>query len=216
MVSPRPHVFLHASNISRSFDSRDVWTNLSFSAAGGARLAVTGSNGSGKSTLLRCIAGTLKPDRGSVTVDGSLAGSVEARNLTGVAAALDRAFYLRLTGRDNLLIFSRLRNPDRRSSVEQVERLVDELEIEHIAAERADRCSTGMLQQLNFARALLGNPKLLLLDEPTRSLDEDARSKLWGALDRRSDVCVVIATHSSQDAERCDGQLVLDQHATEA
>jgi ABC-type multidrug transport system ATPase subunit len=70
-----------------------------------------------------------------------------------------------------------------------------------------DRCSTGMLQQVSFARALLGNPRLLLLDEPTRSLDLDAVERLWTALDRRPETAVLIATHRPDDLDRCTSRL---------
>ena len=73
--------------------------------------------------------------------------------------------------------------------------MAHELQIEHILAERVDRCSSGMIQQLAFARSLIGSPVLLLLDEPTRSLDESACGRLWQALARRSHVAVLIATH---------------------
>jgi ABC-type lipoprotein export system ATPase subunit len=66
-----------------------------------------------------------------------------------------------------------------------------------------------MVQQLAFARALIGEPALLLLDEPTRSLDEDAAGRLWGALDRRPGTALVIATHSDADNSRCHERLDL-------
>ena len=68
---------------------------------------------------------------------------------------------------------------------------------------RLDSCSTGMLQQLAFARALLGEPELLLLDEPTRSLDVDAVDRLWAALAHRPAVAVLVATHRREDLDRC-------------
>ena len=64
-----------------------------------------------------------------------------------------------------------------------------------------------MLQQLSFARALLGDPRLLVLDEPTRSLDADAVERLWAALDRRPDGAVLIATHRQDDLDRCTSQI---------
>jgi ABC-type multidrug transport system ATPase subunit len=127
----------------------------------------------------------------------------------GVSLSQERAFYLRLSGRENLLFFARLRWRSRAAAARQVDELVEELELGDIASRRTDRCSTGMLQQLSFARSLLGSPDLLLLDEPTRSLDEGAIARLWGAIERRPEVALMIATHHADDAERCGSQLDL-------
>ena len=75
---------------------------------------------------------------------------------------------------------------------------------------RVDRCSTGMVQQLAFARALLGEPELLLLDEPTRSLDEAAVERVWAALASRPSLALIIATHRHEDIERCERHLALE------
>ena len=176
---------------------------LSLAVSPGERIALYGPNGSGKTTVLRCIAGTLAPSRGDVRVAGHAAGSMPARRLVGASLAAERSFYLRLTGRANLLFFARLRHGSAAAAAKQVRALEEELGIEEIAAERMDRCSTGMLQQVAFARALLGEPALLLLDEPTRSLDRDARGRVWDALERRRGLAVLVATHLDEDLERC-------------
>lgn len=189
--------------VARSFGDRRVIENLSAVIPPGERVALVGPNGSGKTTVLRCIAGTLLPTTGRVQVAGEPAGSLSARRLTGASLAQERSFYLRLTGRANLLFFARLRHGNEPDAASDVDGLVDELDIAHIAAERVDRCSSGMVQQLAFARSLLGRPSLVLLDEPTRSLDRAARGRLWSALDRRPGTAVVIATHLDEDLERC-------------
>ena len=186
------------AHLTRSFDANTVLDDLSLEAAPGARLALRGPNGSGKTTLLRCILGTVAPSAGSVTVGGHPAGSLEARKLIGASLAQERSFYLRLTGRQNLAFFARLRGLTARD----VDAVVEELELAEIAAQRADRCSTGMLQQLAFARALLGDPPVLLLDEPTRSLDAGARGRLWAAVERRPSAVVVVASHLDEDHDR--------------
>ena len=162
-----------------------------------------GPNGSGKTTVLRCIAGTLTPTSGRIQVGGHTAGAIEARRLVGASLSQERSFYLRLSGNANLLFFARLRFDSEREAAERVGELVEELQIGDIARERADRCSSGMIQQLALARALLGGPRLLLLDEPTRSLDVDARARFWGALDRRPEAAVLLATHLDEDLQHC-------------
>jgi ABC-type multidrug transport system ATPase subunit len=183
--------------------------SLDLTLAPGERVAVRGPNGSGKTTVLRCIAGTVTPSGGRISIGGHAAGTIEARRLVGASFSQERSFYLRLTGHDNLLFFARLRYASNREALRRVEALKEELELREIVHERVDRCSTGMTQQFALARALLGEPRVLLLDEPTRSLDEDAVARLWGALDRRPRTAVLIATHRHDDVERCDDELRL-------
>jgi ABC-type multidrug transport system ATPase subunit len=184
--------------LSRSFGERNVVHHLDLEVGSGGRLALRGPNGSGKTTVLRCILGTVAPTAGTIEVGGHPAGSCAARELIGATLSQERSFYLRLTGRQNLAFFARIRGLTTRD----VDAVVEELELVDIAAQRADRCSTGMLQQLAFGRALLGDPRVLLLDEPTRSLDAEARERLWAALERRSNVAVVFASHLVEDLDR--------------
>ena len=195
---------LSIEGLSRRFGAKEVVRSLDLTAAPGQRIALWGPNGSGKSTVLRCVAGTLTPSTGSVRVGGHRAGDLAARRLVGASLSQERSFYLRLSGRTNLLFFARIRYEDRREGARAVDALIEELEIADVAATRVDRCSTGMVQQLGIARALLGNPSVLLLDEPTRSLDADARGRLWGALGRRPKAVALIATHLDEDVKLCD------------
>ncbi len=148
--------------------------------------------------------------RASSEVAGHPAGGAAARRVTGASLAQDRSAYLRISGRENLRLFARLRGLD--APDKAVDALIDELELREFANRRAGRCSSGQLQQIAFARALLGEPKVLLLDEPTRSLDKEARARFWAAIDRRPDTTVVIATHLAEDIERCTDVLDLGQH----
>lgn len=199
---------LETRGLTRSFLGKHVLGPLDLRLDPGERLALTGPNGAGKSTLLRCIAGTVAPSQGSVTVGGHRGGSQAAKRCIGVSFAQERSFYLRLTGRDNLMTFATMRQSPARAKAD-LEQILTELELHDIAARRIDRCSSGMVQQLSIARALLGNPPLLLLDEPTRSLDDGAVERLWAALDRRPRVTLIIATHRREDVERCERHLAL-------
>jgi ABC-type multidrug transport system ATPase subunit len=194
---------LELRRLNRRFGTREVVRELDLEVKPGERAVLWGPNGAGKSTVLRCVAGTLAPSGGTATVAGHRATSVAGRAHVGSALALERSFYLRLTGRDNLILFAGLRGAGRRSAARHVDALAEELGIAEIVARRCDECSTGMLQQLGFARALVGDPPVVALDEPTRSLDVDATARLWAALDRRPQLALLIATHRDSDADRC-------------
>lgn len=197
-------------NAGRRFGRRRIFSGLDVDLAAGERLLLGGANGSGKSTLLRCLAGTLALSAGSVTIDGFPAGSRGSRARLGLCLNPEQAHHLRLSGHDNLLFAARLRLPARQvaDAVDAVER---ELGITDFAGERVQQYSSGMRALVATGRALLGRPTLLLLDEPTRSLDADGRSRLWAALERRPVACV-IASHRGSDRDRCDRVLDLPVH----
>ena len=189
--------------LGRSFGAREVVRDLDLTVATGERVALRGPNGSGKTTVLRCLSGTLTPTRGTVRIGGHPPGSFAARELIGVSFAQERSFYQRLSGYDNLLFFARLHFGGGLAARAAVREAIDELAIAEIVARRMDQCSSGMVQQVAIARAIIGDPDALLLDEPTRSLDKEAIARFWAALDRRPDVAVVIATHRDEDLDRC-------------
>jgi len=200
-------MILQARDAARRFGDQHVFSGLDLDVAAGQHLLLSGANGSGKSTLLRCLAGTLALSSGSVMVDGLPAGSRRARARIGLCLRPEQAFQLRLSGHDNLLFAARLRLP-RRLVGEAVDAIEDELGITHFAGERVQRYSSGMRALVACARAMIGGPSLLLLDEPTRSLDAAARRRLWTALHRRSVACV-LASHRGSDRDHCDRVLEL-------
>ena len=205
----RDEHILRIEGLCRRWGAREVVRSLDLAVARGERVAVCGPNGSGKTTVLRCISGTVTPTAGRIRVGGHEAGTLEARRLVGVSLSQERSFYLRLSGRENLSFFTRVRGYGAREAARIVANLCAELELDTILAQRVDRCSTGMIQQLAFARALIGDPAILLLDEPTRSLDREAFGRLWASLDRRPGIALLIATHNEEDLERCQQRVDL-------
>jgi ABC-type multidrug transport system ATPase subunit len=200
---PRADAVVTTRGLWRRFGSHDVLRGIDLTMYSGDRIGLCGPNGSGKTTLIRCLAGTITPTSGDVRIAGHAAGSIEARALVGVSLSQDRSFYLRLTGRENLLFFARARGYRKRQATRIVRALEEELSLEHILSQRVEQSSTGMIQQLALARALLADPPVVLLDEPTRSLDSDAAKRLWGALDRRPHAALLIATHRADDLSHC-------------
>jgi ABC-type multidrug transport system ATPase subunit len=202
---------VQADNVVRAFGDHVAVGPLSFSLPPGRSVALVGANGSGKSTLLRCLAGTLRLTSGEIRLGGHLAGTLPAKQLAGISLSQERSFDPRLSGHANLVFFARVRGMAARSASNHVAHVEEELELAEIVAERVSSYSTGMTQQLSFARTLIGDPLVLLLDEPTRSLDEAALERFWAAIQRRPNVAVVMATHREDDIARCHERIDLDR-----
>lgn len=152
-------------------------------------------------------------DRGSIRVDGAPAGSAKARMRTGLCVNPEQGLYLQLSGHDNLLFAARLRLPASQVAT-AVERVEGELGIAPFATRKAHVYSAGMRARVSVARALLGDPAVLLMDEPTRSLDTDGCALFWAALDRRPNSACLIASHLTDDRDHCDRSMTLPAPST--
>jgi ABC-2 type transport system ATP-binding protein len=187
--------------------------DVSFSAADGEVLALLGPNGSGKTTALRLISTLLLPDTGSVRVGGFDArrDAGEVRRQVGIAVATERSFFARLSARENLEFFAALdevSRPERRQRIEQVLHYTG---LEEKAHTLVMKFSSGMYQRLGIARALVKRPSVLLLDEPTRSLDAAAATHFWATIRAlaRQQTTVLLATHNFAEAAAVADRLLL-------
>ena len=163
-----------------------------------------GENGSGKTTLLKLIATMLLPDRGRILVGGrdTRTAAAEIRRDVGFAVATERSFYPRLTARENLEFFAALEEVPRAERPARVEQVLTTVELLDAADVLVMKFSSGMFQRLGIARAMLKRPRILLLDEPTRSLDPGAAEHLWQWIGRAVDggTTCVLATHQFDEA----------------
>ncbi len=187
--------------------------NVSFEIAPGEVVGLVGPNGAGKSTLLRAITTLLVPTDGTITLDGSVVDpdDHEIRSHFGLSLPEERSFHWRLTGRQNLEYFAALAGLDRQTAADRVEKALRERGL----AERDKAVfgySSGMLAQLGVARAMLHEPGLLVLDEPTRSLDPIAGRKLCEQIRELADDgrAVLMASHRLDEVVlACDRVLAL-------
>jgi ABC-2 type transport system ATP-binding protein len=187
---------------------------VSFVARRGELVGLLGPNGAGKTTLIKVLCGLVLPDAGSATVLGVPVGSAGLPHVLGLVHGEERSFYWRLTARENLHFFGRLHGL---AGAALARRAAELLERVHLAAD-ADRrfadYSSGMRQRLAIARALLADPEVLLMDEPTRSLDPvsaaEQRDWIRNELHARLGKTMLIATHNLREAEAlCDRVVVM-------
>ena len=154
--------------------------NVSFDVHSGEIFGLIGRNGAGKTTLTKIVATLVQPTTGTVTVRGNdtVTHDDEVRRQIGLATAEERSFYWRLTAEQNLMFFARLHGLADRTAKQRIRELFAKLELEEVARRRFGEMSTGNKQRLAVARALLSSPPVLLLDEPTRSLDPLAAARM--------------------------------------
>jgi len=189
---------------------------LSLSVAPGEVLGLLGHNGAGKSTMMKLVLGILAPSAGRVTVLGEDPRGRNARNLRLQLGYLPEnvSFYDNLSGCEVLRYFARLK----RVPVRDADVLLERVGLGHAASRRVRTYSKGMRQRLGLAQALLGQPRLLLLDEPTVGLDPMAVRDVYGMIDalRGNGTSVILSSHVLPGVERhidrvailCEGRLL--------
>ena len=204
---------VRAESVHCVLGGRSVLRDVTVDVRAGERVVLRGPNGAGKTTLLRCLAGVLPVRSGRITIAGHRAGTPGAGAALGICLAPEGGLYPALSGRDNLLFAARLAGWGRAAG-RAVARVSAELGVPSDPRLPAGRYSAGMRARVGIARALVGEPQVALLDEPTRSLDEEGRDLFWAALQARPDLTVVMASHLDQDARNCDRTRHLGASAT--
>jgi ABC-type multidrug transport system ATPase subunit len=180
---------------------------VSFEVREGEALALLGANGAGKSTLLRILATLLVPTRGHARVAGhdTVHQSLDVRRLLGYHAGTDHGFYARLTGRQNLFFFGRLNQLSNAAASQRIRQLAEQFQLGEALDRQVRTLSSGTVQRLSLARALLHQPSVLLLDEPTRSLDVIAAAEFRRFLKmeilRRGGTSLLFASHTLPEVE---------------
>ena len=190
--------------------------DVNLQVAPGEAVGLIGTNGAGKTTLLKVLASLILPNEGSASVYGHdvAKNPREAKDKVGYVVTEERSFYWRLTGRQNLRFFGTMNNIGRRDCESRIEELAGRLELTSALDTRVLYYSTGMRQKLAIARALLRRPGLLLMDEPTRSLDpvvaQSLRRFVKEELVNEEGTAVIIATHNLEEARQmCDKVAIL-------
>ena len=215
---------LHAHDLVKHYGSARVVDGVSFQIAPGECLGVIGPNGAGKTTTIRLCLGLTAPDGGEIryfvqegaeAVGSALAMPRDALAIKarlGVVSQFD-SLDPDFTCAENLFVFGRYFGLQRAELAERVPQLLEFAALAHKADARPGELSGGMRRRLSLARALINNPDLLLLDEPTTGLDPQARHLMWERLQMllAHGKSILLTTHFMDEAERlCHRLLVLD------
>jgi ABC-2 type transport system ATP-binding protein len=183
-----------------------VLTGITLGVAEGTVTGLVGPSGSGKSTLIRSIVGVQSNTSGSVRVLGLPAGSSSLRANVGYVTQ-DLSVYRDLTVRANLRYFSAVLGVDRG----RVDRVLEDVSLSDSSDARVGNLSGGQQSRVSLATAMLGDPRVLILDEPTAGLDPVLREDLWSLFHRlgASGVTLLISSHVMEEAMRCQRLLLL-------
>jgi Cu-processing system ATP-binding protein len=195
-------------NVVKRFGRVEAVREVSFDLPEGQTVALVGHNGAGKTTLMKLMLGLIRPTGGSITVMGEdpAAGEFAARRRLGYLPE-NVSFNAALTGQETLAFYARLK----REPAKAVGTLLDRVGLTHAAGRRVGTYSKGMRQRLGLAQALLGEPRVLLLDEPTTGLDPALRhsfyeivEELWGR-----GATVLLSSHALTELEERAGRVVI-------
>ena len=206
-----------AQHLSKRFGDNTVVNDLSFDIAPGECLGVIGPNGAGKTTTIRMCLGLTTPDSGSIASMGLLMpqDALAIKSQWGVVSQMD-TLDPDFSCAENLLVYGRYFGMKDAQIRDRIGPLLDFASLSHKANAKPGELSGGMKRRLSLARALINNPKLLLLDEPTTGLDPQARHLMWERLQMllQQGKSILLTTHFMDEAERlCSRLLVLD-HGT--
>ena len=189
---------------------------ISFQVRAGEFFGFLGPNGAGKSTTIKCLTTLLGKSSGRVSIAGHdlETESAEVRTSIGVVSQ-DTVVDVDLTGRENLLLFGRLQQVPRSELGRRVDDLLEIVELQDVAEKPAGRYSGGMRKRLDLASALVHDPRLLFLDEPTTGLDPQSRAALWEYLEtinRERGVTIFLTTQYMEEADRLCKRLAIIDH----
>lgn len=200
---------IQLNNIYKTYGDKTVLKDISFCIDEGEVFGLLGTNGAGKTTLMHILCGQIQPSSGQAQINGMSPTRLEAKRLIGIAPQT-LAFYPTLSVRDNLHFFAQIYD----LPTARIDESLAAVSLQDRLNDRAASLSGGMQRRLNLAIALLHNPKVLLLDEPTVGVDAQSRLELQNIVANLSKAghTIIYTTHYLEEAEKlCDRIAIIDQ-----
>jgi ABC-2 type transport system ATP-binding protein len=208
-------VLLDVSGLCKSYGARRAVDGVSFQVLAGQTVGLLGPNGAGKSTTVGMLCGLLRPDAGQVLLDGAALGpgAAPAKHRIGLVPQ-DVELYQDLSARDNLKLFGALYGLKGAALRERIDRVLALVNLADRARDRPSTFSGGMKRRLNIAAALLHDPQLLILDEPTVGVDPQSRNAIFDTLERikAEGRSLIYTSHYMEEVERLADHIVIIDH----
>lgn len=203
---------IELKNIAKSFGKQNVLKNINLNVQQGQIVGLIGPSGSGKSTIIKIALGMEVADKGTAEIFEAKMPNRKLLSKIGYMAQTD-ALYMTLTGFENLKFYAKMKGIKSSELQLQIDHVAEVVDLKDALNKRVEGYSGGMMRRLSLGIALLGNPKLLILDEPTVGIDPVLRRKIWRELKRikNNGQSILITTHVMDEAEQVDEvALILD------
>ena len=201
---------LCVDRVTKQYKNKIAVDRMSFDLTPGVT-GLLGANGAGKTTLMRMISGVLIPDSGEITFDGMSVTSEQYRDVLGYLPQ-DFGYYPEFTAMDFLMYFAALKGIDRRRARKRAEELLEIVALQDVRNRKIKTFSGGMKQRVGIAQALLNNPRILVVDEPTAGLDPRERARFRDLISEiGKDNVVLLSTHITSDLEHIASRLLVMQ-----
>lgn len=196
---------ISVQSVSKSFGKQSVLRDINLTIQQGEIFGLLGPSGSGKTTLVKTLIGLDTPDNGSVTVLDNKMPNLKVMESIGYMAQAD-ALYQELTGMENLDFFATLYGLKGKKKKEQIEASASLVNLTNDLNKPVSKFSGGMKRRLSICIALLNEPELLILDEPTVGIDPVLRKNIWNTFEQLKEkgTSIIVTTHVMDEAEKCD------------
>lgn len=196
---------IHVKNVSHSFGKEKVLDNVNLLIQEGEIFGLLGPSGAGKTTLVKLIVGILEATQGEIVISGKAVASLELLTDIGYMAQAD-ALYSELSAKENLQFFAQIYRLKKQMQRERIDNVLKVVGLSDHANKTINQFSGGMKRRLSLSIALLHQPKLLILDEPTVGIDPVLRQSIWSELRKLKEdgMTIIVTTHVMDEAEKCD------------
>ena len=197
---------IHVQKVTKSFSKKVVVKDVNIDIKEGSMYGFIGPSGAGKTTLIKMMVGMDTPDEGSIYLLGEKMPNLNILQQVGYMAQSD-ALYTALTGKENLMFFASLFKLDKTEKQKRIAYVAELGTLTEDLHKRVSAYSGGMKRRLSLAIALIQDPQVLILDEPTVGIDPELRLSIWNELvrlKREEGKTIIVTTHVMDEAERCD------------